>query len=342
MASIFRGTQMATHVFNHEAMNTVFEFRIRHADADYARQAAQAGFAEVDRLELLLSRFAEGSDVWRINHARSGDFVTISEECHACLREAVRMTIATQGAFNVTVGGAGEVARHYGAKKAPAAKLRAAFERSAGGLVSLAENDPAVYVERRGVSIDLGAIGKGFVLDRVRALLGDWEIKNALLSSGGSSVLAIGADLAKRTCATAMDGGVSQRSYENLIKPKPGGWAVNVAGSKQATPLTLHDCAIGCSGTGEQGRHIVDPRRGGQSYTHARTWALAPGAAVADALSTAAMTMMPDEIARALRELGRGHSVITEDTNGRLHICRRSGVWTQIKKSHALSWPATV
>ena len=291
-------TRAPTHTFTREAMNTVFEFHILHADARYARHAAQAAFAEVERLEKLLSRFVEGSDVWRINHAGAGESVTISEDCHACLRQAVLMAAATQGAFNATVGDAADIAKQHAPKKAPAARLRAALKRSARSLVSLSENNFVAHVERGGLSLDLGAIGKGFALDRARALLDEWEIKNALLSAGGSSVLAIG---------TGPDSGAKRGR----------GWLVNIAGGKQKTPISLRDSALGSSGTTELGRHIVDPRRGNQNYAHARTWALAPDAAAADALSTACMTMTPREIARALRGLGKGHAVITEDTNGK-------------------------
>ncbi|AWI09912.1 thiamine biosynthesis lipoprotein [Ereboglobus sp. PH5-5] len=331
---------MGTHAFNHEAMNTLFDFRIRHADADYARQAAQAAFAEVDRLEKLLSRFEEGSDVWRINHAEDGETIMISEECHACLQQAVQISLATEGAFNVSVGDAADIAKQHESKKAPMAQLRAALKRSANALVSMAEDSLALRVEHKGISIDLGAIGKGFAVDRARDLLREWGIKHALLSAGNSSVLATGTCSSRKHAVTA--GAKHASPYENIItaKPKPGGWVVNIAGDKQSTPVTLHECSLSSSGTSELGRHIIDPRRGGQSYTHLRTWVLAPNAAAADALSTACMTMMPEEIARALRELGKGHAAITEDTNGRLHICRRSGVWTQIKRTHALSWPA--
>jgi len=287
------------NTFTHEAMNTVFNFHIHHADARYARQAAQAAFAEVDRLEKLLSRFVEGSDVWRINHAADGESVTISEDTHACLRHAALMTAATQGAFNATLGEAADIAKQHAPKKAPAAPLRAALKHTARALVSLSENSFVARVERGGFSLDLGAIGKGFALDRARALLAEWEIKNALLSAGGSSVLAIG---------TGPDSSAKRGR----------GWLVNIAGAKQKMPLTLRDNALGASGTSEQGRHIIDPRRGTQNYAHARVWSLAPDAATADALSTACMTMTPREIARALRVLGNAHAAMTEDAHGKI------------------------
>lgn len=330
---------MSLHAFTHEAMNTEFGFRIRHAKPDYARQAAHAAFAEVDRLETLLSRYAEGGDVWRINHAKTGETITLSEDVHACLMQALEIFAATKGAFDVTVGNAALLARKYGAGKIPSAKLGETLARSAKAMVSISPDEFSVHVAKRGMSIDLGAIGKGYALDRARALLAEWEIKHALLSAGGSSLLAIGEE--KRAAISAR-GAAKLHGLENIItaKPKPGGWLMNVRGEKQAAPLTLHDCALGASGTSVLGRHIIDPRRGGQSYTHVRAWALAPTAAVADALSTAFMTMMPHEIAAALRVMGKGHAAITEDTNGRLHVCRRSGVWAQIKRTHALSWPA--
>ena len=57
------------HRFAHQAMATTFEAIIQYEDKSYARQAAQAAFDEVDRLERDLSRFLENSDVARINNS---------------------------------------------------------------------------------------------------------------------------------------------------------------------------------------------------------------------------------------------------------------------------------
>jgi len=122
-----------------------------------------------------------------------------------------------------------------------------------------------------GCELDPGAVGKGFSLDRMAEELALWGVRSFLLVSGGSSVLA---------------------------GDPPGdakGWVVALSGAGH--DMTLHRQAMGASGFTEKGSHITDPRTGLPSNRYTRTWAVAPDAATADALSTAWMNMSPDEIA---------------------------------------------
>jgi thiamine biosynthesis lipoprotein len=302
-------------------MATTFEFRVHHAGPVYARQAAQAAFAEIDRLETLLSRFHEGSDIWRINHAATGEHVVISEECHACLLQALRLHELTGGAFDVTIGAAADLVKSAGknhALPAPDA-LQDLLDRRAASTIALSPDSFVVEITQPGASLDLGAIGKGFALDAAAALLREWEIENALLSAGGSSILAMGAE------------------SDAPGAPGTGGWTVNLLGETRSAPLVLHDCALGASGTGGQGSHIIDPRRRSQAYAHIRAWALAPAAAAADALSTAWMTMNRDEIAGVVAGLAPGHAAVVENPDGSLHRCNHTGLWARLE---AGTWPA--
>jgi thiamine biosynthesis lipoprotein len=293
-------------------MATTFEFRVRHAEPVYARQAARAAFAEIDRLETLLSRFHEGGDIWRINHAATGEHVVISEECHACLLQALQLHELTGGAFDVTIGAAADLVKSAGKNRAvpePDA-LQDILDRRAASTIALSPDNFVVEVTQPGASLDLGAIGKGFALDAAAALLREWEIENALLGAGGSSILAMGAE---------------------SDAPAAGGWTVNLRGETRSAPLVLHDYALGASGTGGQGNHIIDPRRRSQAYAHIRAWALAPAAAAADALSTAWMTMNRDEIAGVVAGLATGHAAMVENPDGSLHLCNRTGVWARLE-----------
>lgn len=120
--------------------------------------------------------------------------------------------------------------------------------------------------------IDLGAIAKGFSLDRMADELQAWGIKKFLLMSSGSSILA----------GEAPDGQV--------------GWAVRLGEGAGSSEVALCGRALGTSGFDMQGRHIIDPSTGKPASRYRRAWALAPTAAEADALSTAWMNMEPEKI----------------------------------------------
>jgi FAD:protein FMN transferase len=252
-------------VFSHEAMATSFEVRLVHEDTGYAEQAAQACFAEVDRLERLLSRFEPSSEVARIAQLEPGETLSVSADTFDCLRLALEMHELTGGAFNPTLGGVLDRFRGDG----PERERNAHHGRLLLDAVSL-----AVQAGGGHVALDLGAIGKGYALDVAARILAEWEIERALLvAGGGSSVL-------------ALDG------------PAPAGtWSVGVGETTSTNWLGLSRLAVGSSGFSVQGAHIIDPRTREPVRRHLRTWALAPTAAEADALSTAWMCLALDEIA---------------------------------------------
>jgi thiamine biosynthesis lipoprotein ApbE len=84
------------------------------------------------------------------------------------------------------------------------------------------------------------------------------------------------------------------------------GWEVDLAGERSRKTELLRQRSIGGSGTNVQGAHIVDPLRKTLRPLHRRAWAMADTAAVADALSTAAMTMTDWEIRTALSAVKDG------------------------------------
>lgn len=153
------------HRFAHEAMNTVFEVFCAHDDSGYARQAAQAGFELVDRLEQEMSRFIANSDISRINALGAGQSTRVSPWTMECLDIAWRMHALTAGAFDISIG---------------------------SGLERLELRDGFVVRAREeGARLDLGGIGKGYAVDRVAELLDEWGVSRALIHGGFSSVLAL-------------------------------------------------------------------------------------------------------------------------------------------------------
>ena len=254
------------HRFAHEAMGTTFEALIAESEAKYAAQAAQAVFREVDRFEALFSRFNASSEIGQINRLEPGQSMTIGLETYECLKIAALISAETGGAFDINFrspakGTAFEVFRHQAGF---GLRIREVSASQPGKIADL----------------DLGAIGKGFALDKAQAILADWGIEQALIHAGTSTAMAIG---------SAPD-----------LSAEEKGWPVGVGGvfslRDAAKRVLLKERTLSGSGTEVKGRHIRDPRTGRPAEQCLAAWASHPRAAVADALSTAFMVMTPEEV----------------------------------------------
>ncbi len=250
--------------FSHEAMATVYELYIVSADSGYASQAARAAFDLIDRLENELSRFIPNSDISRVSQLAAGEETQIGAAALECLVIARHMFELTGGRFDVSIG---------------------------TGLLSLEIDAEASIVRatRGGVRVDLGGIGKGYAVDLIGELLDEWELGEALVHGGFSSVLA-------------------------LEGPSgAAGWPLTLSDpnrpSRVLTRLNVHQAALGASGIRKKD-HIVDPRTGVPVRGRLASWAAVPrpatgsagdgprlaAAAVTDALTTALMMLSPEEI----------------------------------------------
>ena len=241
------------YFFNHHAMATQFQVRIADEDKTYAAQAALAAFELTDELESHLSRFRANSDIAQLAQLAPGEKLRVSEPVFACLQIAQRMEFATRGAFSVT-----------------AAALKSQPTRP---LWSLLPAEFSVRCDSGKLEFDLGAIGKGFALDRMADVLREWECPAFLLVAGGSSILA-----------------------GDALTETPG-WSCGLGDDNSPQRYWLKNVSLSGSGLAVKGKHIFDPRTGQPAARQNRAWALADSAAESDALSTAAMVLSEDEIA---------------------------------------------
>jgi len=253
---------------------------VARVDYEYARDAARAAFDELDRLEGQLSRFHPASDVARINSLPTGGSVRVSPDTFRCLSEAFRVNALTGRAFDATAGANG----------------------TRRGRLALVQSGLRVRAVRAGAHVDLGGIGKGYALDRMAVLLREWGIASAMLSGGGSTVLALDPPAGKT------------------------GWTVGIRNpgirNRGLGRVVLCRAAFSGSGTAENGPHILDPATSLPARGAAAAWALAPSGAESDALSTAFMVMTVARIKKLVARRKDVSAIIAISASGGFRLQR--------------------
>ncbi|MDX1648515.1 MAG: FAD:protein FMN transferase [Myxococcota bacterium] len=270
------------------AMGTVLEVLLVEDGLAEARATASAIFGLVESLEAELSTWRPRSAVSRLNAAAGEGPVRVPPFVARALREAVRASALTRGAFDVTVGPLVDLwdrAEQAGRLPEPAA-LEAA--RARVGAQRLRFLDDGRVALAPGSRVDLGGLAKGFALDRVEALLRERGVRAALVSFGQSSVLALGRPpdapgfrVLLRGAGDAPAGVVTFPERGHLSVSASFGQSREIAGRRFG--------------------HVIDPRTGRPLERPALAAVLAPSGTLAEALSKA-LLVLPAEKAILLLE----------------------------------------
>lgn len=271
-------------------MGTLLRARVVVREREEGVEAVERAFAEVRRLEQLLSSWRDDSELARVNSAPPGTPVPAHPELFALLDEARRWAAATGGAFDPGVGALVDAweLRGEGRRPTPEALGRA---RAATGIARFAFDPRARTVARADSAgwIDTGGFGKGAALREVDRVLEREGVHVALVDFGGQ-LLARGAPAGK------------------------AGWRVVVAHPSRreeaVMEIAVRDRSVATSSQserfveaeGERIGHLLDPRSGLPVPAWGSVTVVAEDPLVADVLSTALFVMGPEEGMRWARE----------------------------------------
>jgi FAD:protein FMN transferase len=274
------------------AMAGQFEVCLSAGQYERGAEAALEALDLVETLEDRLSYFRETSDIWLINHSAAWTAVKVEPSLFDLLRMSLQLGEETGRAFDLTAAPLWELwgfARRAGAVPDDA-RLSEAMEQVGGRFVEIDADRRTIRFLREGVKINLGGVGKGYALDRAADIFCRFGIRDYLFHGGYSSVLARGSS------------GGSSAGGQASAAP---GWTVGVRHpldrGKRVAEVRLRDRALSTSGLSSQsfrhkGRrygHIIDPRTGRPAEGVLSATVLAPGAALAEILSTAFYVLGP-------------------------------------------------
>ncbi|HHL39499.1 MAG TPA: FAD:protein FMN transferase [Deltaproteobacteria bacterium] len=288
------------------AMGTLVEVALYDGDRSRFDEAAEAAFAEIERLEALLSAYRPDSDVARLGAGRGP--VRVSAETVEVVETALRIARLSGGAFDPTVGVLGALWSFDGSERPVPSDGE--IERllplvDYRGIVVDAR-ESTVELRRGGMAVVLGGVAKGFIVGRAVDALKSHGVTAGIVTAGGDMTVF---------------GGSGRPFTIGIRHPRAPGRLLG--------ELRIADGAVATSGDyerffmkdGVRYHHIIDPSTGRPARASQSATVVAADPALADALSTAMFVMGADR-AVTLADSLDGVECLVVDAQGGIHMSK--------------------
>ncbi|MFC1682860.1 FAD:protein FMN transferase [Candidatus Zixiibacteriota bacterium] len=306
-------------------MDTVVTLRIYQGDAEQIDQAVETAFAEIKRLESLLSRWLPDSEISRINAQAGHSRVSVSPETWQAIRSTQRISRLTEGGFDLTIGAVTQLwdFQSEETRVPEAAALERQLQLMGAHQVRLDSSGMRVGLRDRGAAIDLGGAAKGYAVDRAIEVLREWGVKRAVVDAGGDIGL-LGKKPRGETWKIGIRHPKDPKATLEVIEVDSG--AVATSGNYER--FFLQD--------GVRYHHILDPLTGMPANQVVSVTILADMAIEADILSTAVFVLGPQRGMTLIEQLSGVEGIIYIEGQGGLRRLASSGLPADVRK-HNLS-----
>lgn len=293
--------------FKTKAFGSDAEVLIFSDDVDGARSAADDAFAEIARLEGLLSEAKTDSDLNRINRAAGGGAVEVSQDTVVVVEAARSVSQASRGAYSMTWAALADLWMFA----APPGQLPVVpSEESVRERLLLVGDDKlevsetTVELPEAGMALSFGGIAKGYVSGQALGVLRAEGFENALVFIGGD---------------IASSGGKGDTPWVvGLQEPRASGYFAVVALDEEAI-ATSGDYEHFFELEGRRYHHVIDPRTGFPAGASRSVTAISKDAATADAYATAVFVLGP-RAGLALVEAIEGLEVVVVDERNQVIV----------------------
>lgn len=260
------------------AMGTYVSITAIHPSRDEAEQVIGEAFDEIDRLNLVLSRFDKNSPVTELN--TTGTIEHMESEISEPVARALYYYQHTGGAFDITVAPLVDLYKQsFAAGKQPSeAQIKAVLSNI--GSSNLRISGKSLSLGRPEMSITLDGIAKGYIVDQASELLHRKGVNNHLINAGGD-IRTSGAAAQGRSWKVAVQDPAKKKEYPDIIEMKDG--AVATSGNYEV----FYD-------NEKLFHHIVNAKTGLSPHVSASVTVMASTVMDADALSTSVFVMEPE------------------------------------------------
>ena len=249
----------------------------------------------------------EESDIYKINHAK-GAAVEVSQDTITLIKKGIYYSEMTDGAFDITIGAVSQLWDfHAEDPKVPSSKARASA-RSHVNYKNIILKDNTVMLTDPKAAIDVGAIAKGYIADRVKEYLEEEGVDHAIINLGGNV----------QTIGTKADG-----TDFNIAIQKPFAESGEAVAS-----VKVHDQSVVTTGVyqryfktedGTIYHHVLDPSTGAPCKNNLYSVTIITNSSLtADAMSTVCFLLGYKEGMKLVDQLNNVDAVFITD-DGKIH-----------------------
>ena len=260
-------------------MGTVFEIAAYAESTEKASAAIDNAMAEIVRMDDLMSNYKPDSALSTLNRSAHFQPQTVPPDLYRAIERALQFSKLSDGKFDITVAPLVNLWKAaLAGDSIPTPAQRQKAEDCVGyKKIELTPPDRITF-QSSCLQIDLGAIGKGYAIERAGQILRSSGIRDAFLNSGGSSILAMGSP------------------------PGQSGWLLHLADpSHKIDPyVVLKDQSVSTSEQTsasllgpESAGHIIDPVTGTPSPSQFAVSVITPSGTPSDGLSTTLLLLGP-------------------------------------------------
>ncbi|NNE62560.1 MAG: FAD:protein FMN transferase [Gammaproteobacteria bacterium] len=287
---------------NQDIMGTRISVELWHDDPNLRESCSNRIFAEMRRIDALMSPYKSTSEISYINHNAAVSSINISEEMASLINRSLQFSVLSNGAFDITFASVG-YRYDYRKQQLPADEfINSTLEAIDYRHIVL--TDGRIYFKDSNVRIDLGGIAKGYAVDRAIDIVISCGIDEAMISAGGDS-----------------------RILGNK-RGKP--WIIGIQHPRKADDLAmvlpLSDTAISTSGDyqryfihkGQRIHHIINPETGRSANQIWSATVTGRDALTTDALSTTIFVLGAEKGLALIEKMDSIDAIIIDKT-GKVH-----------------------
>ena len=296
-------------------MGNRFELGAVGDDEQWANKTIDAGIAEIQRIERLLTTFDNDSETSRINKNAGLMPVTVSRETFNLIQRSKKLSALTQGAFDITYGSIDKDLWNFNRQL-----TRLPDKETANKMVRLINyqniildsDNCTVFLKEKGMRIGFGGIGKGYAAECAKRVMKEMGVNSGVVNASG--------DL------TAWG-----------LQPNGKQWTVGIvdpnASNQAFSYLAISDMAIATSGNyekfvmidGKKYSHTIDPRTGLPVTGIKSVTIITPNAEIADAMATPVTIMGINAGLDMINQIKNIEAIIIDD-NDKLYTSKNINI----------------